>query len=281
MEKGSSSERQLSELLSVEDAWARLTTHIDWADRFWVAFVFTDDPRVIEALGARARAQLSAAGREYVSLRPSRSEDLDEVFETLVGGRRAGVAWLDLVRHDSPSETGNWRTTWERLMLRLNERREVLRRRWSKGGIMFATTLDRFEETPALAPDLWTIRAMALRVASLPADVGVHVQPLEPLIERRTPSVRSPQLARQAVALGTRGWVHAAAGDYLLARDCWAEALRTIRPSVAKLPATDELTIALAEDLRDLSQKHGVEVPEDLAAVVTRLLDSKDPPTRT
>lgn len=190
----------MSDLLSVEDAWARLATHIEWADRFWIAFVFTDDPRVIEALGRRTQEQLAVAGRGFVSLRPSRSEAIDEVFAALLGGQRAAVAWVDLVRHDAPSQAGAWRAAWERLMLRLNERRELLRRRWSKGGIVFATTLNRMDETPALAPDLWTIRAMGLRVASQLAELpGEHAEPSGHPITRRSADIRSPQLARQAV----------------------------------------------------------------------------------
>jgi tetratricopeptide (TPR) repeat protein len=84
-------------------------------------------------------------------------------------------------------------------MLRLNERRELLRRQWGRGGIVFATTLDRFDEAAAVAPDLWTIRAMALRVGSLPAEADVDAQPSEQSTARRSPNVRSPQLARQAV----------------------------------------------------------------------------------
>src|SRR5690606_80674 len=291
MEQGSSSERQqLSELLPVEDAWVRLTTHIDWSDRFWIAFVFTNDPRVIEALGARAQAQLSATGRELVSLRPSRSEAIDEVFEALLGGRRGAVAWVDLVRHDGVSQSGSWRTAWERLMLRLNERRELLRRRWARGGIVFATTLARFDETPALAPDLWTIRAMALRVGSLPVTsrrsidgprtlpILLGARPLRPGLQLQNwdEDARSGILASGRLVIGTRGMLEGREGKLVLSTNVRSSQLS--RHAVERASKRGD-ALARLEALATLAQADtgagSLEVAREARALAEQLLQER------
>jgi tetratricopeptide (TPR) repeat protein len=304
----------LSELPSVEEAWARLTTHIDWADQFWVAFVFTDDPRVIAALGGRAQAQLEAAGRDFVLLRPTCSEEIDGTFEALLGGRQRAVAWVDLVRHDDPAGESSWRAAWERLMLRLNERRELLRRGWSGGGIVFATTLDRLDETPALAPDLWTVRAMLLRVSSEPteAEVATVVQAalrFEPAAQAAAARDRELTLlaVERARARGDElgllelltAWALAATGDesLALAREALslasrllesedlegrlriAASLRGLGKAFASGGARDEAEICLRESIDLAEAAYGTrEHPEIARALEDLALVRRHPP---
>jgi len=192
----------LTELLSVEHAWSRLTTHLEWADRFWVLFIFTDDPRVSDTLCRRAGEQLDAVDTSFAVLRAGKPDEIDELTRELLEETVVTVTWVDLVRHDGASGVPGWAKAWERLMLQLNERRELLRRRSPTGGIVFATTLDRLDETPALAPDLWTIRALLLRVATLPSKGDrMPRRPIErwASVKKRL-ETRDPQLAHQALA---------------------------------------------------------------------------------
>ncbi len=199
--------RALTDPLAVEQAWERLTTHLEWANQFWLLFVFTDDPRVVDLLRSRAQAQLEGMGRSLVEMRPSTPEfeglgGIDGLVGELVEGRHDAVAWVDLVRHD-----GEWDKAWERLCMQLNQRRELLRQRWAGGGIVFSTTLDRLDATPTMAPDLWTFRALLLRVATLPAEV-VPESVFERFEAEAQPQDarkdRDVELARQAVARARR-----------------------------------------------------------------------------
>jgi len=59
------------------------------------------------------------------------------------------------------------------------------------------------------------------------------------------------------------------------------EALRAIRPAFIQQPmAYRRSVVELAEQLRNIQDRHGVKVPDDLASIVTQLLDpeQKRPP---
>ncbi|KIG15666.1 tetratricopeptide repeat family protein [Enhygromyxa salina] len=252
----------MADLLTLEHAWSRLTTHLEWADRFWVLFVFTDDPRVVEILRRRTQAQLAAANRGFVALRPAKPADIDDVILGLLEGATTTVSLIDLVRHDDLSGAPGWAGAWQRLLLRLNERRELLRRRSPAGGIVFATTLNRLGETPALAPDLWTIRALALRVASQPNQIAAPTGPTGRTPVRVSGERRDPVLARQAV-------------DKARARGDESGLLETLVALAEAVEGDEVLTVAqearaLAERLLEHGEadKHG-----SIAAALRRLGD--------
>lgn len=296
-------------LKSVDEAWQELTIHLEWADRFWMLFVFTDDPRVIENLRDRTRAQLETAGQSLVELRPSLNDEgkvPDEaVFEVLLDGCPNAVAWVDFVRHDAPGSTA-WRDAWQRLCRQLNQRRELLRRKWPTGGIVMATTLDRLDATPGTAPDLWTIRSLLLRVATLPADVGATLS--EPSLHAlddpsgRGPK-RDPELARQAVDRARRRWEAepsdealrglAAAldtyGDSLISSGRWQEAVATTQEAVehfreltsadpdASMPGLAKSLNSLAVILRSLGRREDALSTSQEALGIRKQLAQADP----
>ncbi|NVB38655.1 tetratricopeptide repeat protein [Pseudenhygromyxa sp. WMMC2535] len=198
----------MTEALSLEEAWTRLKLHLEWADAFWIVFVFTNDPRVSQELARRTQAQIEGAGRRFVGLRPAPDEDLREA---LADGEARAVAWVDMVRHDAKPEAPVWRTSWERGLMRLNERREWLRRRWEGGGIVLVTTGDRLDASPMLAPDLWSVRAMILRVAGMGFELESALK--VPSLFRPLSRTINPELQRQEIARA-----RASGDDFALAR---------------------------------------------------------------
>lgn len=242
----------MSDPVSLESAWARLSIHLEWANSFWLLFVFTDDADVSRQLRERAQTQLEAAGREVVELRP-RSPDDANVVQALLAGGGDRVAWVDYARHDAPGQS-DWRHAWEKLCAQLNERREVLRREWGTGGIVLVTTLDRLDDTPGVAPDLWTIRALLLRVAATP--VEPFERPRLESIELREPkSTRDVELDRQAVARTRRKYADGGALADL------ALALRNLSESLAGIGERDE-ALAAAQESVDHYRKLAREQPE-------------------
>jgi tetratricopeptide (TPR) repeat protein len=210
----------LTDLWSLDEAWERLKLHIEWADRFWLVFVFTNDPRVVDELRRRVRSQLEATGRTVTDLRPTTADKAatNEMLEVLVEGRPDSVAWVDLVRHDRPGSS-EWQDAWQYTCMQLNRRREVLRRQWAQGGIVLSTTLDRLASTSAIAPDLWTIRALLLRLAPLPLERSlpdIAQTRIEQLTSAPRVPTRDPNLARQAV-LRARRALESAPSDEALA----------------------------------------------------------------
>lgn len=263
----------MTELLSVEQAWESLKIHLEWANRFWLLYVFTDDPRVVDILRSRTQAHLLAVGRQLEDLRPKSTTRTDvlEVVEVLLEGRDDdGVAWVDFVRHDAPGSTA-WHDAWQYACMQLNQRRELLRRQWSKGGIVLATTLDRLDETPGMAPDLWTIRSLLLRVATLPAErEEAMVEQFDQLDPEQQPR-RDIELARQAVERARRELAVRPSDVRLrnLARtlDALADSLSTLGQTELALTTTQEMV----EILRKLALSNpGTDLPT-LATSLARL----------
>lgn len=153
----------------LERAWARLSLQLQWADSFWLGFVFVDDARVSETLCDRANQQLAEEGKRLSRFAPAKPEAIDDLVIDLLAGEAGDVAWLDLVRHDDGARAPGWENAWTRVLMRLNERREALRRRFSTGGVVLVTTRDRMLRTPETAPDLWSIRAWSLAIARVGA----------------------------------------------------------------------------------------------------------------
>lgn len=231
----------MSDPVSLESAWARLSIHLEWANSFWLLFVFTDDADLGRQLCDRAQAQLQTAGRVVVELRPSAPEDATVVQALLAGGGDR-VAWVDYIRHDAPGHS-EWRQAWEKLCAQLNQRREVLRRQWDTGGIVLVTTLDRLDDTPGVAPDLWTIRAFVLRVAATPVD------------QRHPKSTRDLDLDRQTVARMRRKYADSGELADL------ALALRILSETLAGIGELDE-ALAAAQESVDHYRKLALAQPD-------------------
>lgn len=140
-------------------AASRLQRHIDWGRGFWLAFVFTKSPPQAHIL--QRRLQRALEGREGESrtqriLRPGTPVELGRTLRQLLDGDAAGCTWIEAVRGgtvDGPA----WTDAWVRLILRANERRELIRDRLA-GGLVFVAHPDLKPELRRAGPDLWSIR---------------------------------------------------------------------------------------------------------------------------
>lgn len=138
-------------------AFERLSQHIAWADQFWIGFVFTNASAVTTELADRLGDRLG--DRLTAVLRPATPDDLDAVLRAILTQTAPdAVVWVDLARTDDPG----WATAWDRLLLRLNERREMLRRLYARGGLVLCGPQAALTTSAATAPDLWTIRSVLL-----------------------------------------------------------------------------------------------------------------------
>ena len=158
-----------------EAAWTELKRHLEWAEGFWVVFLFS--PSVISADVLRRRVEEILAkkntGQDTAILKthaPSTPDELRDLLGTLLSEPVADIpsspVWIQALQTD-PSQRQDdlkpWQKAWESFLLRANERREVLRERFSNGLVLVAPeglkTL--FREA---APDLWSIRTMVIEL---------------------------------------------------------------------------------------------------------------------
>ncbi|MCA9493991.1 MAG: hypothetical protein KC621_28885, partial [Myxococcales bacterium] len=135
---------------------AALRTHLEWADGSWVGFVFAADERATLPLREVVLAW-AGPGRVDVLL-PETPADLREVVRELVT-RRTDAAWLEATG-SGPA----WEDAWRDVLVRLDERRERLRR--IDGGVILVGHPSTKELFRTAAPDLWSARALVLEPAT-------------------------------------------------------------------------------------------------------------------
>ena len=83
----------------------------------------------------------------------------------------AGCVWVEVIAVDSPildDDVGPWAGAWDWLTMRLNERRDALRRRMA-GPLIFAVHPEWKRRLRDAAPDLWSVRSLVL---DLPGNEG-------------------------------------------------------------------------------------------------------------
>jgi len=148
-----------------EEEWRRLRRQLDYADEFWLGFLFTSSPPVADLFRRRIDAVLQ---RRVRSLRRLCADDAPERLPALLERLQsdevagAGVVWVESLRVDADGERKPWLQAWNRLLLRLNERRESLRRHLPGTGLVLVAPPAVKRWVREAAPDLWSIRAVVL-----------------------------------------------------------------------------------------------------------------------
>lgn len=160
----------------------RLARQIEWSTSFWLAYVFTIDANQ----AASVRDSLVARGAKLQLIRPQTPEQLQlaALLEAAEGG---ACVWVESI-YEPDAQSGAWTDQLMQLILRANERRELLRERL-RGGLVLVMHPSLKPEVRAAGPDLWSIRAV---VFELPAGTGGPGQPLGTML----PPQRSPSLPR-------------------------------------------------------------------------------------
>ena len=146
-----------------EDAWLRLKHHLEWCDYFALFFIFSAHPQVIHVFRERLadiyRARVTRLRRRI----PEEPEQLltRTLPELLYPPEHIKALqapyWLDL-----SAETGEaWRQARLNFLLRLNERREILRHALVRSLILVLPSAE-LPKIREMVPDLWSIRHFSL-----------------------------------------------------------------------------------------------------------------------
>ncbi|MCX4244504.1 tetratricopeptide repeat protein [Paraliomyxa miuraensis] len=144
--------------LETERAATRLERHLEWHKGFWLAYVFTISPPQAHILQERVGAKLRGQGRKQRVLRPQTPQALEAVLSDVLGAPRADCVWVESVRGPGSSgpENATWCDAWTSLVLRANERRELLRD--GLGGLVLVAEPSLKGAIRDAGPDLWSVR---------------------------------------------------------------------------------------------------------------------------
>ncbi len=190
-----------------EAQWARLRRQLEYADGFWLGFVFCASPATLGVLERRTENVLRARARGQLVLAPQSPDALvDDAAHLLelVRGNTLGCVWLAALDVDDAGEAdGPWARAWDRTLLTLNQAREPLRKGLGAGLLVAAPprVKPRIREA---APDLWSIRGMVIdlpigNASPLPRrdePVEREVRARQPRASRRLPRSPSASMTR-------------------------------------------------------------------------------------
>src|SRR5690606_38190313 len=113
---------------STRRAIARLERHADWSSGFWIGYVFTTSPPQAHILQEHLEAKLRARGSAQRLLRPETPEALERILAEVLAQPNAGCTWVEALRAASATADARpWADAWTRMVLRANERRELIR----------------------------------------------------------------------------------------------------------------------------------------------------------
>ncbi|MCX4243707.1 hypothetical protein [Paraliomyxa miuraensis] len=152
---------------ATEAAWQRLREHMEWADRGWIGFVFAVDPGQARELEGRLEDFLRQRAKVLRVFRPKEPVEIAELLPRMLLAVDAGESlWIEGLELDPGEEgTGPWQEAWTSLMLRTNEKRDVLRRQ-AGVAVVFVAPPQLKPWIRDAAPDLWSARAIAVDVGA-------------------------------------------------------------------------------------------------------------------
>jgi tetratricopeptide (TPR) repeat protein len=151
-----------------EDAWLRLRHHLGWSQGFTLGFLFVATSRLADAFRGRLERAYRGRVSALQALKPaSPAAALDEVMRLVresppLLDEMAAPLWIELQEHAGDEAWDRARTL---VLARLNEHRELLRRRLGRPLIVI---LPQGWQAQArqIAPDLWFVRDFSLEVAA-------------------------------------------------------------------------------------------------------------------
>ena len=151
-----------------EDAWLRLRHHLDWSQSFALGFLFVATSRLADAFRWRLERAYRGRVSALQTLKPaSPATALDDVMHLVresppLLDDMAAPLWIELQEHAGDEAWDRARTL---ILARLNEHRELLRRRLGRPLIL---VLPQGWQAQArqIAPDLWFVRDFSLEVAA-------------------------------------------------------------------------------------------------------------------
>lgn len=156
-----------------EALWETLSTQLDWADAFWLGFLFSDHGPMTEAFRARLERRLVRDGRVMDTLRFESPEQATTLLTELLGepvpAKRLTWLGVELDEEQGPDASAA-------LLARINERRERLKRH-RPGGVVLALPARWRDELLVACPDLWTVRSFELEPAPPPAEGAIWTLP--------------------------------------------------------------------------------------------------------
>ncbi len=136
--------------------------HLDRSNRFWLAFVFTENTVTADVLRERVEANRRLHVERFVGLRPTTIADFEAMVDSFDQQAAAPAGCTMVVPPLTPAV--EWLDGWRRLLYFLNHRRDTLRRRL--GGVVLVAPLAVKMIAQRETTDLWSIVDLLVELPS-------------------------------------------------------------------------------------------------------------------
>jgi tetratricopeptide (TPR) repeat protein len=150
-----------------EVALKRLTQRMHGTLGFWLGFIFAPAPNDLHALRKRLERQFSDEARRMTVLTPGKPAELASLVNRLLEDRalsQADCVWIEALTVEAPgAREAPWTGAWEDLIQGLEAQLDEVRRTLS-GPLLLAAPPSLIDPCPRWGPDLWSARALALRI---------------------------------------------------------------------------------------------------------------------
>jgi tetratricopeptide (TPR) repeat protein len=147
-----------------EAEWQRFRYQLGLTEAFWLSFLFTPAQATCRTFRQRTENILRAQAHRLRIIRPGTPDELRNALLLLFDQDFQGTqhVWIEALQVDPPSvKDGPWATAWDWFVMRLNERRDRMRRAIG-GFVMLAAPPSMMPRIRIAAPDLWSGRAIVV-----------------------------------------------------------------------------------------------------------------------
>jgi tetratricopeptide (TPR) repeat protein len=162
---------------AAEAEWARLERTLQMASGFWLGFVFSASKAAVEVLRERTRRLLEAEGRAMRVVRPEAPAGMLEVIPAVLdeASREVACVWVEAAVGSTPGSVSHdlWVEGWDHVVLRMNERRESIRRHLG-GGLLLAAPEWMKPRVQEGASGLYLVRALVILLDEEAAGAGAE-----------------------------------------------------------------------------------------------------------
>lgn len=235
--------------LAAQAEWRKLLEHFDLATGFAFVVLLVPDSDGAELCRHELQTRLERGGRRLHTIELSGPDELRTLpgrFLELAFPPEAACVWLGSVVPDYVKDYADWRSAWEFALARLNAYRNPIREH-CQFTLIFAGAPWLQEVLREIAPDLWSVRTLVVRIQPAAVSAGQPIASEMVAVQASDSSALDPHFALQQAEklrgvsgkeLALAGLLHRAGKGYAAHHD-W---------SAAKL--------VLAEAL-ELKQQHG------------------------
>lgn len=185
--------------LAAQAEWRKLLEHFDLATGFAFVVLLVPDSDGAELCRHELQTRLERGGRRLHIIELSRPDELCTLpgrFLGLTFPPEAACLWLGSVVPDYAKDYADWRSAWEFALARLNAYRNPIREHF-QFTLIFAGAPWLQEVLREIAPDLWSVRTLVVRIQPVKLGDGLTITTEPVSVQASDASALDPQYALQ------------------------------------------------------------------------------------